>query len=55
MRVICVGGGVLHCSEVKFLGDILFCNDVWHVPISEVDRIEEDDKEEVEYNYVDSL
>ncbi len=46
MRVVCIDGGVLRCSEVKFLGDTLLCSDVWHVPISEVDRIEEDEEEE---------
>ena len=42
MKIYYLDGGVLDCVSVTFCGDTLIADDIYNVPISEIDRIEED-------------
>ena len=46
MRVMCKDGGVLRCSTITVYPDALYVNDVWTVPIDEIESIEEDEDDE---------
>jgi hypothetical protein len=40
MKVIYKDGSVLECYEIIFAGDHIICDDIYIVPIEDIDRVE---------------
>lgn len=40
MKVVFYDGGILTCSKIWIYGDKLICDDIWEVPIIEVNGID---------------
>lgn len=47
MKIIYNDGSILSCSSVVFNGGDLEVDDLYSVPIGDIERIEDDDEEEV--------
>lgn len=42
MRIIYTDGSILECSTIEICGNDLFCDDYRIVPVTDIEKIEED-------------